>query len=65
MLTRDNLRNFFKEQLKPGEERIVGLSIMAPEETGRYLIEIDIVWEGVTWFKDKGNPTTIVKLLVC
>ena len=64
MLKRDNARHFFKEQLKPGEKRIVALSILAPEETGNYLVEIDIVWEGVTWFKDKGNPTSIVNLTV-
>ena len=64
MLKRDNARHFFKQPLKPAEQRIVELTILAPAETGNYLVEIDVVWEGVTWFKDKGNPTSIVNLAV-
>lgn len=60
----DNARNFFKRALKPGEEVVMDLLIQAPDETGRYLVEIDIVWEGVMWFKDKGNPASIVDLTV-
>ena len=29
---------------------------------GRYDIEFDIVWEGVMWMKDRGNPTARVEL---
>jgi hypothetical protein len=64
MLKHDNLCNFFNDQLEPGEERLVELSILAPEVKGHYLVEIDIVWEGIAWFKDKGNPTRIVSLTV-
>jgi hypothetical protein len=64
MITRDHPRTFFAEPLPPGEERVVDLSIHVPPEPGEYLIEIDIVWEGVAWFKDKGNPTCIVELKV-
>ena len=64
MLKRDNVRHFFKQPLQPAEQRIVELSILVPEEIGNYLVEIDLVWEGVMWFKDKGNPTSIVNLVV-
>ena len=64
MLQHDNSRNFFKDQLEPGVERLVELSILAPAEKGCYLVEIDIVWEGVAWGKDKGNPTSVVSLTV-
>ena len=64
MLRQDHARNFFKEPLNPGEARVVELSIVAPEKQDTYLVEMDIVWEGVTWFKDKGNPTSIIRLTV-
>jgi predicted O-methyltransferase YrrM len=64
MLTVDNARHFFTEDLGPGEGRLVELSVLAPAESGAYLVEIDLVWEGVTWFKDRGNPTTLVNLNV-
>ena len=64
MLKHDNPRNFFNDQLEPGEERLVELSILAPAVKGHYLVEIDIVWEGIAWFKDKGNPASIVSLTV-
>jgi len=64
MLGHDNPRNYFHDQVEPGKERFVDLSILAPAVEGQYLIEIDIVWEGITWFKDKGNPTSIVNLNV-
>jgi hypothetical protein len=60
----DNPRAYFHDQLKPGEKRLVELTILTPETCGQYLVEIDIVWEGITWFKDKGNPTSIVSLIV-
>jgi hypothetical protein len=64
MLERDNTRNFFESELKPGEETIMDVIITAPLKVGHYLIEVDMVWEGVMWFQDKGNPTSIIRLTV-
>ena len=64
MLRQDNARNFFKAPLQPGEQEIIQLAVFAPDKHGEYLVEIDLVWEGVMWFKDKGNPTCIVPLQV-
>jgi hypothetical protein len=33
-----------------------------PDQPGTYALEFDIVWEGVSWMKDLGNPTAIVQL---
>jgi len=63
-LRHDHDRNFFQEPLDPGDESLITLSIIAPDAPGNYLLEIDIVWEGVAWFKDKGNPTCMVGLEV-
>jgi hypothetical protein len=63
-LAHDNARSFFTQALLPGQERVVDLSIAAPSVPGSYELEIDLVWEGVLWFKDRGSPTTTVSLEV-
>ena len=63
-LAHDNARSFFTQPLLPGEERVVALSIAAPVVPGTYELEIDLVWEGVLWFKDRGSPTATVALQV-
>lgn len=51
----DNRRVVFREPLNPGEQRLVQLPVAAPEKPGRYILELDVVWEGVAWLKDKGS----------
>jgi hypothetical protein len=60
----DNVRSFFTQPLHPGGDRVVDLSVLAPEEAGSYKLEIDIVWDGILWLKDRGNPTAVVDLTV-
>ncbi len=60
----DNARCYLKTALEPGREAKVNLRIDAPPGPGRYQVEIDLVWEGVMWFKDVGNPTCLVELEV-
>jgi hypothetical protein len=64
MLRHDNPRTPFTPPLTLGAERTLDLSVSAPDEPGRYRIELDIVWENVMWLKDGGNPTSIVELSV-
>jgi hypothetical protein len=52
------------KDLKPGEEEEVPLSITAPKDPGEYVLEVDVVQEGVTWFSDKGSPTAKTKVAV-
>jgi hypothetical protein len=42
----------------------IPLSVRAPAQPGDYLLEIDLVEEGVTWFKDKGAPALYVNVRV-
>ena len=60
----DNPRSAFHPALSPGGEQVVTLAVIAPQATGTYRLEVDVVWEGIAWFKDKGNPTGIVDLTV-
>ena len=64
LLKWDNPRSAFHPALSPGGEQLVTLAVIAPEATGAYRLEVDVVWEGIGWFKDKGNPTGIVDLTV-
>lgn len=40
--------------LQPGGEVELPLTVKAPEQPGDYLLEIDMVHEGVTWFYERG-----------
>lgn len=44
--------------LAPGEELEVILTVVAPTALGTTILEFDVVHEGVTWFADRGSPTT-------
>lgn len=53
----DDGRSFLPKDLKPAEEALVPLTITGPEQPGAYLLEIDLVQELVSWFKDQGSAT--------
>ncbi len=63
-LRHDNARADLTEPLAPGERAVITLTIDAPAERGDYQIEIDLIWEGVFWFRDIGNPTAFIPLAV-
>lgn len=41
---------------------VVGVRL--PHVPGRYLVELDLVHESITWFAEHGSPTTTVEVLV-
>jgi hypothetical protein len=47
-------RSEIRPDLKPGESRRLLCDVIAPSEAGRYLLEWDLVEEGVTWFARPG-----------
>ncbi|SIO28975.1 Methyltransferase domain-containing protein [Singulisphaera sp. GP187] len=50
--------------LEPGEEVDLVLTINVPKVPGSYLLEIDMVEEFVSWFKDKGSETSVLPIEV-
>jgi hypothetical protein len=64
VLQHDNDRSWLTVPLRPGESHTVTLSVQAPPHPGTYQLEIDLVWEQVMWFKEAGNPTARIRLVV-
>jgi predicted O-methyltransferase YrrM len=48
-------RSALQADLAPGEEQTVELDVMAPQAPGVYVLEVDLVQEGVAWFQDHGT----------
>lgn len=63
-ISHDNERAYLKRALDPGETIRCELAVATPREPGEYRLELDLVWEGVMWFRDIGNPTALVDLVV-
>jgi hypothetical protein len=62
MLAFDNIRTPFTRTIAPGDAAVVNLLVNVPREAGEYCLEVDIVKEGVAWFKDKGSKTALIPL---
>jgi acyl-CoA synthetase (AMP-forming)/AMP-acid ligase II/tetratricopeptide (TPR) repeat protein/thioesterase domain-containing protein/acyl carrier protein len=50
--------------LLPGEAVELILIVNLPTTSGYYQLELDLVEEGITWFKDRGSQTTLVDVQV-
>jgi hypothetical protein len=57
-------RNKLPRDLWPGEEAVVPLTINAPKEPGEYVLEIDLVQEQVTFFKDRDSTPFRVRVRI-
>jgi len=55
MLTNMDARSTLTRDLWPGDSVTLPLLIRAPMTPGRYVLEIDLVQEGVAFFKEKGS----------
>jgi len=55
LVVADDGRTPLRDALVPGEETELALNIQAPAVSGEYLLEVDMVQEGVAWFKEKGS----------
>lgn len=53
----DDGRSVVEQDVLPGEEVRLDLTVQAPGHPGAYVLELDMVQEGVCWFADDGSPT--------
>ncbi len=52
----DGLRTSLPFDVEPGREVVLQARIKAPQVTGNYVLELDMVHEDVTWFSMQGSP---------
>jgi hypothetical protein len=60
----DNVRTALPGYVAPGRDTTLPLRVDAPTQPGDYRLEVDLVHEGVTWFKDRGGRTGTFTLSV-
>jgi hypothetical protein len=63
-VTNDDGRGALPRDLRPGEEIELTFAVNAPRRPGDYLLEIDMLQEGVSWFALKGSQTLRVPVKV-
>jgi hypothetical protein len=64
VLRNDDGRAPLSRDLAPGEETLMPLVVNAPEEAGDYVLEVDVLQEGVSWFGSRGSKTARVRVRV-
>lgn len=57
MVVFEGERSFLpQKEVKPGEEAVFNINVKAPSAPGQYVLQIDLVQEGVTWFSSQRVP---------
>ena len=64
LLSRDFARGDLPVSVGPGEDIRVVLLARAPRQRGDFLVEVDLVKEGVLWFAEEGSQTLQIPLRV-
>ena len=57
-------RVFLPRAVKPGEEVELEFAVIAPDSSGDFVVEFDMVQEGVAWFSQKGSEPAKLKIKV-
>jgi len=52
----DGFRSALPRIAAPGEQLTVALKVRTPDRCGRYVLAVDLVREGITWYSDAGSP---------
>jgi hypothetical protein len=60
----DDGRSAPPTDIRPGEETELRLNVNAPRKAGDYILELDMVQEGVSWFRLKGSSAARVRVRV-
>lgn len=60
----DNRRFPFSEKVSPARTVEMTITVSSPLEEGKYILEFDLLREGIAWFKDYGSKTSKITLSV-
>jgi len=52
----NGLRTTLPKPIAPGEEITLNAQVQLPAQPGRYILQIDMIHEFVTWFQTRGSP---------
>jgi hypothetical protein len=52
----DGLRAAVGRTVRPGETHSAQLPVRSPDRPGNYILNVDLVREGVAWFSGRGSP---------
>ena len=64
MLVWSDGRSPLKEPIAAGRKGTTTLRITAPSTSGRFLVEVDLIEEGVGWFGEKTSPPLHIPVIV-
>jgi N-acetyl-anhydromuramyl-L-alanine amidase AmpD len=51
-----DLRTDVPHEIAPGESVTLTVRVALPDQPGNYTLELDMLQDGVTWFKEQGSP---------
>jgi ubiquinone/menaquinone biosynthesis C-methylase UbiE len=60
----EGIRTPLTKQIEPGEKGRAEMKILAPGHPGKYILAIDLVQEGKTWYSEAGNPSLRVRMVI-
>ena len=63
-LVLDDGRADLPHDIKPAEEADLSITVTAPKTPGDYVLELDLVHEGLTWFTAHGSQTVKTNIKV-
>lgn len=64
IIQRDGIRTPLKKKIEPDEKSKAELKILALENPGKYILAIDFVQEGKTWYGEAGNPSLQIQMSI-
>ena len=54
LLIKEGRRSPLPSRIEPGQSVIANFGVTTPDEPGDYILELDLIHEGVAWFSDAG-----------
>jgi SAM-dependent methyltransferase len=57
-------RGFFSQDVAPGQETTVQITLRAPAAPGNYIVKLDLVDECIVWFEHRGSQPLLAPLMV-
>ncbi len=63
MVQHDGMRTPLAGTVMPAEKGKAEMKILSPEKPGQYILAIDFVQEGKTWFSEAGNPCLRIRMV--